>query len=56
MPMPHELVSLWRESVDTFGTADDGRPFFDKRGGIVGSGIYDRAGNNVDPHGPVCEV
>lgn len=43
MPLPHELVSLWRESVDTFGTADDGRLFFNEKGGVVGSTTYDRA-------------
>ncbi|WP_158821021.1 MULTISPECIES: tyrosine-type recombinase/integrase [unclassified Streptomyces] len=43
VPLPHELVSLWRESVDTFGTADDGRLFFNEKGGIVGSTTYDRA-------------
>ncbi|MEW1696913.1 site-specific integrase [Streptomyces sp. NPDC091278] len=42
-PFPHEPVSLWRESVDTFGTADDGRLFFNEKGGIVGSTTYDRA-------------
>ncbi|MFD9334239.1 hypothetical protein ACFWBF_07430 [Streptomyces sp. NPDC060028] len=43
MPLPHELVSLWRENVDTFGAADDGRLFFNEKGGIVGSTTYDRA-------------
>ncbi|MEU6054017.1 tyrosine-type recombinase/integrase [Streptomyces xanthochromogenes] len=43
VPLPHELVSLWRESVDTFGTADDGRLFFNEKGGIVESTTYDRA-------------
>ncbi|MFF4641400.1 tyrosine-type recombinase/integrase [Streptomyces sp. NPDC001389] len=43
VPLPPELVSLWRESVDTFGTAGDGRLFFNEKGGIVGSTTYDRA-------------
>ncbi|WP_241965411.1 hypothetical protein [Streptomyces sp. MH60] len=42
VPLPPELVALWRESVDTFGTADDGRLFFNERGGIVASGTYGR--------------
>ncbi|MGK5545911.1 tyrosine-type recombinase/integrase [Streptomyces sp. URMC 127] len=42
VPLPPELVGLWRESVETFGTADDGRLFFNERGGIVASGTYDR--------------
>ncbi|MEU9632752.1 site-specific integrase [Streptomyces tendae] len=42
VPLPPELVSLWRDSIDTFGTADDGRLFFNERGGIVGSSAYDR--------------
>ncbi|WP_244190426.1 tyrosine-type recombinase/integrase [Streptomyces caeruleatus] len=42
VPLPPELVALWRESIDTFGTADDGRLFFNERGGIVGSSTYDR--------------
>ncbi len=42
VPMPPELVSIWRESIDTFGAADDGRLFFNERGGIVGSSAYDR--------------
>ncbi|WP_405863371.1 tyrosine-type recombinase/integrase [Streptomyces sp. NBC_01515] len=43
VPLPPELVALWRESIDTFGVADDGRLFFNERGGIVGSSTYDRA-------------
>ncbi|MFJ4869512.1 tyrosine-type recombinase/integrase [Streptomyces sp. NPDC088757] len=43
VPLPPELVSLWRESADTFGTAGDGRLFFNEKGGIVGSTTYDRA-------------
>ncbi|MFF6871291.1 tyrosine-type recombinase/integrase [Streptomyces sp. NPDC012450] len=43
VPLPPELVRLWRQSVDTFGTADGGRLFFNEKGGIVGSSTYDRA-------------
>ncbi|MFI8367143.1 site-specific integrase [Streptomyces sp. NPDC085466] len=43
VPLPPELVRLRRESVDTFGTADGGRLFFNEKGGIVGSSTYDRA-------------
>ncbi|WP_257003638.1 site-specific integrase [Streptomyces sp. SA15] len=42
VPLPPELVALWRESVDTFGTADDGRLFFNERGGVLASSTYDR--------------
>lgn len=42
VPLPPELVALWRESVHTFATAEDGRLFFNERGGIVASGTYDR--------------
>ncbi|MCQ9183726.1 tyrosine-type recombinase/integrase [Streptomyces sp. IBSBF 2953] len=42
VPLPPELVSLWRESVHTFGAADDGRLFFNERGGILASSTYDR--------------
>lgn len=40
VPLPPELVMLWRESIQTFGTAEDGRPFFNEHGGIVGSSTY----------------
>ncbi|WP_231626867.1 tyrosine-type recombinase/integrase [Streptomyces apocyni] len=43
VPLSPELVSIWRQSIDTFGTADDGRLFFNERGGIVGSSTYDHA-------------
>ncbi|WP_284575593.1 tyrosine-type recombinase/integrase [Streptomyces sp. 2P-4] len=43
VPLPPELVRLWRESVDTFGTTVGGRLFFNAKGGIVGSSAYDRA-------------
>ncbi|WP_228924079.1 site-specific integrase [Streptomyces sp. DH7] len=42
VPLPPELVRLWRESIDTFGVADDGRLFFNERGGIVAAGTYSR--------------
>ncbi|MEV0125839.1 site-specific integrase [Streptomyces sp. NPDC050703] len=42
VPLPPELVMLWRDSIDTFGTADDGRLFFNERGGIVAAGTYGR--------------
>ncbi|MHA4818281.1 hypothetical protein ACXZ65_28440 [Streptomyces aculeolatus] len=32
-----------RYSIDTFGVADDGRIFFNERGGLVGSTTYWRA-------------
>ncbi|MEU6099010.1 hypothetical protein [Streptomyces sp. NPDC047079] len=41
-PLPPILVSIWRDSIDTFGTADDGRLFFNERGGLVGSSTYSR--------------
>ncbi len=37
VPLPPEPVKLWRESIHTFGTAEDGRLFFNEQGGIVGS-------------------
>ncbi|WP_246204067.1 tyrosine-type recombinase/integrase [Streptomyces tailanensis] len=42
VPLPPELVALWRESAHTFGTADDGRLFFNERGGVLASSTYDR--------------
>ncbi|MFF7094724.1 tyrosine-type recombinase/integrase [Streptomyces rubradiris] len=42
VPLPPELVALWQEGIETFGTADDGRLFFNERGGVVTSGTYDR--------------
>ncbi|OKI09338.1 integrase [Streptomyces sp. CB02923] len=41
-PLPPVLVAMWRDSIDTFGTADDGRLFFNERGGLVGSSTYSR--------------
>jgi integrase len=43
VPLPPQLVGIWRQSLDTFGTADDGRLFFNERRGIVGATAYDRA-------------
>lgn len=42
VPLPPELVAQWRESVHTFGIADDGRLFFNERGGILASSTYTR--------------
>lgn len=41
-PLPPILVAIWRDGIDTFGTADDGRLFFNERGGLVGSSTYSR--------------
>lgn len=43
VPLPPQLVAIWRQSLDTFGIADDGRMFFNERGDIVGATTYDRA-------------
>ncbi|MFD3676452.1 tyrosine-type recombinase/integrase [Streptomyces sp. NPDC058613] len=40
VPLPPHLVTLWRESVTAFGTADDGRLFFSERGGILSYTAY----------------
>lgn len=37
VPLPPELVVLWRESTSNCATADDRRLFFNERGGIVAS-------------------
>jgi integrase len=42
VPLPPGLVAVLKESIDTFGVADDGRLFFNERGGIVGSSTYYR--------------
>ncbi|MEV0116298.1 site-specific integrase [Streptomyces sp. NPDC050844] len=42
VPLPPELVTLWRESIHVFGTAEDGRLFFNEQGGIIGSSTYYR--------------
>ncbi|AUH40463.1 tyrosine-type recombinase/integrase [Streptomyces sp. CMB-StM0423] len=39
-PLPPILVQMLRSSIDTFGVADDGRIFFNERGGLVGSTTY----------------
>lgn len=40
VPLPPQLVALWRDSLATFGTADDGRLFFSERGGILSYTAY----------------
>ena len=40
VPIPPQLVAILREHVETFGTAKDGRLFFNERGGLVGSSTY----------------
>jgi integrase len=42
VPLPPGLVAIWKQSIRTFGVADDGRLFFNERGGIVGSSTYYR--------------
>ncbi|MFI0260923.1 tyrosine-type recombinase/integrase [Streptomyces sp. NPDC017056] len=42
VPLPPHLVAIWRESIAAFGIAEDGRLFFNERGGIVGSTTYYR--------------
>ncbi|MET9119255.1 tyrosine-type recombinase/integrase [Streptomyces longwoodensis] len=42
VPVPPQLVTLLREHLDTFGTAEDGRLFSNERGGVVGSSTYYR--------------
>ncbi|SFD78129.1 tyrosine-type recombinase/integrase [Streptomyces aidingensis] len=42
VPLPPQLVRIWNWSIETFGTADDGRLFFNERGGLVGSSTYYR--------------
>ncbi|MFJ4985106.1 tyrosine-type recombinase/integrase [Streptomyces sp. NPDC088732] len=43
VPIPPHLVAIFREHLDTFGTADDGRLFFSEGGGVVSSSSYYRA-------------
>ncbi|SEO22268.1 tyrosine-type recombinase/integrase [Actinacidiphila rubida] len=43
VPIPPHLVTVLREHVDTFGTAEDGRLFFSETGGVVASSTYSRA-------------
>ena len=40
MPLPPQLVAIWRRGVDTFGTADDGRLFFTEQGRVLGYSGY----------------
>lgn len=47
VPIPPQLVTIFREHLDTFGTADDGRLFFNERGGLVGSSTYWRVWNEA---------
>jgi integrase len=42
VPLSPGLVAMWRESIHAFGTASDGRLFFNERGGILASSTYDR--------------
>ncbi|MFJ5216975.1 tyrosine-type recombinase/integrase [Streptomyces sp. NPDC088354] len=43
VPIPPQLVAIFREHLDTFGTAGDGRLFFSEGGGVVSSSSYYRA-------------
>lgn len=43
VPIPPQLVTIFREHIDTFGTAGDGRLFFSEGGGVVSSSTYYRA-------------
>ncbi|MGW6750659.1 tyrosine-type recombinase/integrase [Streptomyces sp. NPDC055006] len=43
VPIPPQLVAIFREHTETFGTADDGRLFFSENGGVVSSSTYSRA-------------
>ncbi|MFF7214305.1 tyrosine-type recombinase/integrase [Streptomyces sp. NPDC008238] len=43
VPIPPQLVAIFREHLDTFGVADDGRLFFGEGGGVVSSSSYYRA-------------
>ncbi|MFF3858711.1 tyrosine-type recombinase/integrase [Streptomyces sp. NPDC002209] len=40
VPIPPVLVAMLREHIDEFGTAKDGRIFFNERGGLLGSSSY----------------
>ncbi|MER6999209.1 hypothetical protein [Streptomyces sp. NPDC000410] len=40
VPLPPQMVRLWRESVTTFGTAEDGRLFFSERGNVLSYTAY----------------
>lgn len=43
MPIPPQLVTIFREHLNTFGAADDGRLFFSENGGVVSCSTYYRA-------------
>ncbi|MFI2299125.1 tyrosine-type recombinase/integrase [Actinacidiphila glaucinigra] len=43
VPIPPQLVAIFREHLDAFGVADDGRLFFSEGGGVVSSSSYYRA-------------
>lgn len=40
VPLPPRPVAAWRRSVETFGTAEDGRLFFTERGRVLGYSGY----------------
>ncbi|WP_019544997.1 tyrosine-type recombinase/integrase [Streptomyces sulphureus] len=42
VPVPPQLVRTVRKHVEEFGTAEDGRLFFNERGGVIGSSSYSR--------------
>ncbi|GAA4138043.1 hypothetical protein GCM10022285_34640 [Streptomyces tunisiensis] len=42
VPIPPQLVAIFRQHLETFGTAEDGRLFANERGGVVGSSTYYR--------------
>ncbi|MFF0482709.1 tyrosine-type recombinase/integrase [Streptomyces sp. NPDC004435] len=42
VPLPPVLVWMLLDGIETFGVADDGRLFFNERGGVVGSSTYGR--------------
>ncbi|MGW5304567.1 tyrosine-type recombinase/integrase [Streptomyces griseoluteus] len=42
VPVPPQLVTILRQHLDIFGTAEDGRLFTNERGGVVGSSTYYR--------------
>ncbi|WP_169317203.1 tyrosine-type recombinase/integrase [Actinacidiphila oryziradicis] len=47
VPLPPPLVAIWRDSVQMFGAAQDGRLFFTERGNIVGYTIWHRVWNGA---------
>ncbi|MGW1974107.1 tyrosine-type recombinase/integrase [Streptomyces sp. NPDC001889] len=55
-PLPPLLVAIWRQSIETFGTADDGRLFFNERGGLVGSSTYSRVWSEAREFGLAPEL